>query len=227
MRIRDLKARIIDTSTGAQSIEVIVNGRYRGSAPVGLSLSKKAVSSFPNSGISLSFVNVTLKRALSGFLFSEFDDLHVIEETLFDFDTSEKLEKIGGNVMTALEYALLRAGAGNESVWRFLNPHADEMPIFIGECIAGGKHFSHGTDFQEFLIIPHTDSFHDGAYINHYVYQQIDTYLRPFHRASSGSWMSDLDTLEILEPKPSPPFPPPGSTRSCPLPPAPPPPPPP
>jgi len=199
MIVRQLKAQTIPTSAGIETIQVTVNKKYHGSAPVGLSNGKKSVLPFPSAGISLNMINTILDKALSGFSFNKFEDLKIVEQLLFDFDKSEKLEKLGGNVVIALEYALLRAAAEDKPVWKFLNPYAHELPVPIGVCISGGKHHKEGCDFQEFLVIPHGQAFQDNIFVNQYVYNQIDKYLRPLQRSGSGAWVVPLDSVAILD----------------------------
>jgi len=119
---------------------------------------------------------------------------------LFDFDNSSKLEKLGGNAVIALENALLRGGAGSQSVWQFLNPYANEMPILIGECIGGGKHYKgESTDIQEFLVMPHSEKIYENIYLTNYIYKQIGYHLGANGKTCNGSWITDLDTISILD----------------------------
>ncbi|MFH1592317.1 MAG: hypothetical protein ABIB47_03045 [Candidatus Woesearchaeota archaeon] len=199
MKIGKIKAKKILSSFGDETIEIEVNRRFVGSAPLGLSYGSREVMPFPSNGIPLGIVNNTLNKALRGIKIGDFGDLKLVEDVLFDFDTSDRLHKLGGNVVIALENALLKASAGNQSVWKFLNSHADEMPMPIAECIGGGKHMGDSTDFQEFLIIPHAETFLDAAYANHYVYSRIAKDLKPIGRTCTGSWVTSLDNLSILD----------------------------
>ena len=200
MKIRKLKAKIIPDALGSETIEITINNKYKGSAPLPISPGSREVLPFPPQGIPISLVNVTLSRALKGFRFNDLNDLKLIEQILFDFDSTPKLEKLGGNVVIALENALLRGGAGNQSVWQFLNPYANEMPIPMGECLGGGKHFKgESTDMQEFLLIPHTEKFYDAIYLNHYIYKQVEHHLTPNGKTCNGSWITNLDTSAILD----------------------------
>ena len=199
MNIKRIKAKAIPSSFGDKTIEVSVNGKYTGSAPLGLSTGSREVLNFPLSGIPLSLVNNTLNKALKGLELNEFNDLKIVEDLLFDFDGSERLDKLGGNTVVALEYALLRSIAKRGVMWKILNPYANEMPMLIGECIGGGKHSGDSSDFQEFLVMPHADTFADCAYASHYIYKKIERDLRPIGRTCTGSWVTTLDNLNILE----------------------------
>src|SRR3989338_8527273 len=100
MRIKELKAKIIYNSRGEQAIEVLVNKKYKGSAPSGASTGKHEVSSFSSQGVlfSVSFLN---KHAqLSGLNIEEFSDLAVFDPWI---------PYIGGNSVVALQSACLHA----------------------------------------------------------------------------------------------------------------------
>ncbi|MBI2499210.1 hypothetical protein HYV88_03120 [Candidatus Woesearchaeota archaeon] len=199
MKIKKIKGRVILNSRGEKTIEITVNKRFIGSAPIGASVGKHEVYPLSKKGIHLSFVNRTLHKALKGFRFEIFDDLNEIENTIFKYDNTEKLEKVGGNVVLALEYALLRA-ASNNDVWKFLDPKADNLPIPLGNCIGGGKHYrGESTEVQEFLLIPHGDSFKDNAFANHYIYKQVEKQLKPIGRNDEGAWITTLDVTTVLD----------------------------
>ncbi len=199
MRIKKIKGEVILNSRGERTIEIMVNRRFSGSAPLGASVGKHEVFPFPKTGVPLSFVNRVLHKALKGFRFDGFEDLEEIEDIIFKYDDTEKLEKVGGNVIIALEYALLRAISGNE-VWSFLNQSPDSLPIPLGNCIGGGKHYrGESTDFQEFLLMPGADNFKENAFANHYIYKMIEKNLKPIGRNDEGAWITTLDAVTILD----------------------------
>ncbi|MEK6934366.1 MAG: hypothetical protein AABW46_00650 [Nanoarchaeota archaeon] len=199
MRIRKIRGEVILNSRGEKTVEITVNRKFKGSAPIGASTGKCEVNTFPTGGINLGFINRTLHKALKGFRFDSFEDLEEIEDIILKYDNTERLEKVGGNVILALEYAMLRAASAN-NVWSFLNSSADSLPIPLGNCIGGGKHFrGESTDFQEFLLIPHADNFKDNVYANHHIYKRIEKDLKPVGRNDEGAWITTLDATTILD----------------------------
>lgn len=198
MRIRKIRAEVVLDSKGDSTIGIIVNGKHKGSAPLGVSVGKNEVMPFPENGVPIGLVNRALHNGLKGLKIEEFKDLEEVEKILFDFDGSANLSKIGGNTVIALEYALLR-GLSNNNVWNFLNPSADKLPTSMGCCIGGGKHSKEGSDFQEFLLIPQSDSIKDSAMVNKYIYKKIQQDLRPSKRAYTGGWETLLDNVSVLD----------------------------
>ena len=198
MRIRKIKAEIVKDSKGDNTIGVIVNRKFKGSAPLGVSLGRDEVMAFPENGVPIGIVNRVLHRGLHGLKVQDFKDLEEVEKILFDYDKSVELSKLGGNAIIALEYALLR-GISNNNVWSFLNSNADELPTPIGCCIGGGKHAKEGGDFQEILLIPQGESFNDNSIVNKYVHKRIREELRPIRKSYTGGWETLLDNLSILD----------------------------
>ncbi len=198
MRIRKIRAEIVLDSKGDSTIGIIVNGKYKGSAPLGVSVGKNEVMPFPENGVPVGLVNRTLNKGLRGLRIQDFKDLKEVEKILFELDNSEKLSKVGGNTVIALEYALLR-GMSNNNVWSFLNPNADNMPKPIGCCIGGGKHAKEGGDFQEFLLMPQSESLKDNSMINKYIYKRIGQELKPARRSFTGGWETVLDNVSVFD----------------------------
>ncbi len=198
MRIRKIYAEIVLDSRGHSTIGVTVNRKFKGSAPLGVSLGKHEVMAFPERGVPIGFVNRALHRGLKGLVVQDFTDLEEVEKILFDLDSTQNLSKIGGNTVIALEYALLQA-MSNNNVWRFLNPSADKLPLPLGCCIGGGKHAINGTDFQEFLLMPQGETVHDHALVSKHIYKRIQHDLRPLQRSCTGGWETSLDHVSVLD----------------------------
>lgn len=201
MKIKRLIARKILNSRGEPAIEVEINGQYKASAPSGASKGKYEVKDFPLSGIPIRIVNKTIAERLIGTRVDSFESLQEVEKILFDYDKSPDLKKIGGNTIIAIEFALLKAFSSGQ-IWKTLNPIADEMPMPLGNCIGGGKHFK-GTnmEIQEFLLVPNAEKFIDGAIVNDYIYKEIGKKLKTNLKTDEGAWVTNLnidDTLTLL-----------------------------
>lgn len=198
MKIKKLEARKILNSRGEPTIEISVNKKFKASAPSGASIGKHEVMAFPESGIPIKFINETLSKGLRGFKLNTFEDLKDLESVLFDYDKTEKLEKIGGNTVIALEYALLKAMSKNK-IWKFLNPSANKVPMPIANVIGGGMHFKgNSLTFQEILIIPDTEKISEAVYANLYCYKLLGKILKTTEKTDERAWVSNLGEEKTL-----------------------------
>ncbi len=191
MRIQDLKARIIHNSRGEKTIEVIVNKKYKGSAPSGASTGKHEVPCFSSQGISFSVHFINTRMKLVGVSLEEFSDLAV-----FDPFISE----IGGNAVVALQSACLQAlSKGN--IAPYLSSRL-RFPIPLGNCIGGGAHTAFkSTDIQEFLLIPQAKSFVERVRINKKVYDTIGKLTLAKKKTDEGAFVlpkTDEDVFSFL-----------------------------
>ncbi len=199
MKIKKIKAKVIFNSRGEQTIEITVNKKYTASAPSGASIGRHEVKAFPKEGIPIDFVNKELNKGLKGFKINTFDDFRDLEEVLFKFDSTERLSKIGGNTIIALEFALLKALSKNK-IWKFLNPNPKKMPMPVGNCVGGGMHFrGTSTDIQEFLVIPKTKKFVDAALANQIIYKKIGKLLNASLKTDEGAWVTDIGDDKVLD----------------------------
>ncbi len=203
MKIIYVKARRIFDSNGNNAIEIEVNGN-KASIGLGTSVGKYEVVSYPkdiNSVINL--VNKNFNKDLSGLRIEGFGELRQIEDYYNSQDLSENKEKIGGNVLVALELAILKS-ISDEPLYKILtNKKIKKMPMPLGNCIGGGSH-SIGPDFQEFLVLPETKKFEEAMEINTAIYKLINGELKKRDktfigaRNMEGAWMTNLDNLDIL-----------------------------
>ena len=136
MKIRKIRAETVLDSKGSKTIGITVNNKFKGSAPLGVSVSRSEVMPFPSNGVPVGLVNRTLNKGLKGLRIQDFKDLEEVEKILFEYDSSFNLAKIGGNTVIALEYALLR-GISDNNVWSFLNSNA----IITKSLILVSHHF--------------------------------------------------------------------------------------
>ena len=194
MKIKKIRAKPIFNSRGEPTIEITVNRKYTASAPSGASIGKHEVRAFPKEGIPIDFVNKELKKGLKGFKMETFEDFKILEEILFRYDN-----KLGGNTIIALEFALLKALSKNK-IWEFLNPKARNMPMPVGNCVGGGAHFKgSSTDFQEFLVIPRAEKFADAAFVNLLVHKKIGEALNATMKNDEGAWVTDIGDEKVLD----------------------------
>jgi enolase len=80
-----------------------------------------------------------------------------IDQRMIDLDGTPNKAKLGGNAILGVSMAVSRAAARYKklSLFRYLNPCANLMPVPCLNVINGGKHADNTVDFQEFMIAPH------------------------------------------------------------------------
>lgn len=194
MKIKRLKANTILNSKGEKAIEVTVNGKFTASAPSGTSKGKHEARDFPSSGIPTTIVNRTISKKLTGVKVNDFKDLEDVEEILEEYG----INKLGGNTVIAIEFALLKAASKNE-IWKLLNPSVNFMPKLLGNCIGGGGHFKgESTDIQEFLLSPDTKVVRDADFVNRKIYTDVGKILKASQKTLEGAWVTQKPTEHIL-----------------------------
>jgi enolase len=198
MKIKRLIAKKILNSRGETTIEVVINDKFKASAPSGASRGKYEVKPFPAKGVPVRIVNSTIAKKLIGTKLDSFESFNEVEKILFDYDKSKNISKLGGNTIIAIEFALLKALCKNE-IWKVLNPIADEMPMPLGNCIGGGAHYKgNSVEIQEFLLVPRAERFNDAAIVNDMIYKEIGKRLKSDVRTDEGAWVTTLDIDEVL-----------------------------
>ena len=189
MKVKEVEAYIVRNSRGEKTVEVRVNKKYVAAAPSGASTGKAEVKSYVGS-IESAVNKLNKFSELKGMTFEEFDDLEV-------FDS--KITEWGGNVVVALQFALLKAMSDGQ-VWKYLNDKAKSMPVPLGNCIGGGKHTrKKGVDVQEFLLIPTGDTFEERMTVNDYVYRKMGRALGTKERTDEGAYMPTMNDTEVFE----------------------------
>lgn len=163
--IKEVSAKSVLDSRNEKTIEVSVKTsigkRFSASAPNGKSKGKNESKPYKKS------LNEDIEKI------NEFKD-YFSEEDIENFLDLRLIEDVieghvGANTCFAIESAVLKALAQDKckEVWQIVNPKLKKkslkFPRLVGNCIGGGKHSSKFTsfrnpDFQEFLLIPDTNS---------------------------------------------------------------------
>lgn len=188
MHIKDIKARIIQNSRGENAIEVLVNKKYKASAPSGASTGRHEVPCFSSRGIHFSVDFINKHPHFRNFSLEEFSDL-----ALFD----SFIPVLGGNPVVALQGACLQAMAdGNPA--SFLSSRI-KFPIPLGNCIGGGAHSKgDGTDIQEFLLIPQAKTMEKRVALNREVYDLIGKKSKAKKKTDEGAFVLSLSDEEVF-----------------------------
>ena len=203
MKIKSVNAKTILDSRKEKTIFVSIKtnaGEFSASAPNGKSKGKHETKPYKKT---LNEDIATLKKFRDYFskeIIEKFSDLRRIEDIL-DLH-------VGANTLFALESAALKALAKEQKkeIWQLINPNAKKFPRLVGNCIGGGKH-SQGRkpDFQEFLLIPNTNSVKDALEINKNAKQETKMLLKETDekfgekKNDEDAWMTSLNDKEVLE----------------------------
>ena len=181
----------IKNSRGEDTVQINYKGAV-GSAPGGKSKGIYEVKDF-NSDID---TEINLLREMSGTLeniqVNSFDDFRKIENIA---------SKLGGTVMTALEFAIFNYKGG----YKFLEGR--KLPRPLGNVIGGGMHKDNSTlDFQEFLIIPYkVKTFNEAVEKNLKFYRKMHDKIKELDKnfedaiTDEGAWSPSLDNERVLK----------------------------
>ena len=204
--VKSVSAKHLLDSRGEKTILVSINtnaGKFSASAPNGKSTGKHEASPYKKD---LEKDIETLKKFKDYFsddVVDDFNDLRRIEDTVEGH--------IVANSLFALESAILKALAKEKKkeVWQIINQNARKFPRLVGNCIGGGKHSGPDTkkkpDFQEFLLIPKTDSVKEAFEINKKAKKEIAGFLKrkdekfENKKNDEDAWKTSLNEKEVLE----------------------------
>ncbi len=205
--IKKVSAKQISDSRGEKTISVFINtnaGKFFASSPTGKSTGKYEVKPYKKS---LEKDIETLKKFSDYFSDEIIDDFH-------DLRRAEDIVEghIGANTLFALESAILKALSKEKrkKIWQIVNPGLSKsnikFPRLVGNCVGGGKH-SEGKkpDFQEFLLIPKTNSVEDASKILKTGKKEIPYSLRKKDekfqnkKNDEDAWETSLNDKDILD----------------------------
>ena len=199
--IRNLRMYPVFTSKGTPSVKVKVftdDGIYSASVPSGTSKGKYEAVELPVSRVLRFFSKV---RPM--FIGQDETDWEGIDNALEKMDGTPDFRRIGENLALALSIAIARA-AKKSDLWKLGNPGlAADFPIPVGNVIGGGAHGG-GSDWQEFLLIPHRAKNPYEA-IEHLtnvwiqIAQELKSKGKLKGRNIENAWMADLDNEKTLD----------------------------
>jgi enolase len=210
MQIERIVPRKILDSRGNTTVEVevFVNGRkVTAQAPSGASTGSHEVLAFPKNidkGI-----DAFRKEGIPKLLGCDIRDQAKIDQTLREADGTERLERFGGNVVTATSLACARAAAKMLGIplYRYINglQPIGTLPYPFGNVIGGGVHAHGGTDVQEILAVSTSKNAIENVFANAEVHKTVGRMLRdtfPTHtigRGDEGAWVAPLNNLEAID----------------------------
>jgi len=130
-------------------------------------------------------------------------DLKKVDGILLDIDRTRNWGLIGGNLALALSVASARAQSKG-SLWRLEGLHEDNIfPFPLGNVMGGGAHGG-GTDWQEFLLIPHLakNPFQATESLIHawsLIGEELKARKISLGRNLESAWMSSLNEEKTLD----------------------------
>ena len=199
MIVKGVKARAIKDSRGKETIEVSVNGQ-KASSPSGKSTGTYETKSYYKSfDWNINFLNNWKERVE----INKFQDLKKIEKIISKKLGNKNVKEFGANALFAFESAILKslASSKNLELWQTINPKARNVPFPVGNAVGGGLHsssFKGHPDFQEFLIIPKSNSFSKNVEIMHFIYEEIGKVIKSKKKNDEGAWQASKDNGQVL-----------------------------
>jgi enolase len=208
MKIEAVSAKSILDSRKEKTIFISIKtniGSFSASSPTGKSTGKYEENSYKKS---LEEDIETIKKFSDYFSdesIEKFDDLRRIEDTLD--------RHVGANTLFAFESAALKAMAkeNKKEVWQIINSKSRKMPRLVGNAVGGGKHQKSQSkgkrkpDFQEFLLIPETNSVKQAFEINKKAKKEIESLLKKTDenfnekKNDEDAWETSLNEKEIFD----------------------------
>lgn len=199
MLLKKVIARSIKDSRGEPTIEVEING-CKASSPSGKSTGKYETPCFHKSlDWNLNFLN----KAEFNIDINAFEDLKKVESFIKKKARLKDAKQFGANALFALESAILKALAKEQGkeLWQTIDPRAKQFPKPVGNAVGGGLH-SHNEDhptFQEFLLIPQTQSPKENFRIMKTIHAQLKQKVKARGKNDEGAWQTSLSDEEILQ----------------------------
>ncbi|RJQ30030.1 phosphopyruvate hydratase [Candidatus Parcubacteria bacterium] len=193
--IERMYAREILDSRGIPTVEVeiTISGGFNGraSVPSGAStgsheaheLRDNDEKRFFGKGVSIAVSNIN-KELRSAFIGKEWNQ-GTLDKTLIAIDGTDQKERLGANAILGVSLAFAHASAlaHNIPLFEYVNaivPFYSEkkMPAPMMNVLNGGKHATHSTDIQEFMIVPRgAPSFHESLRYGSETFHALKTIL--------------------------------------------------
>lgn len=207
--IEGVSIRKILDSRGNPTVEVDIRvGPVlgRAAAPSGASTGKHEPAAFPRGGVdgAIHTFRTAVAPRIRGF---DLADQRGLDDALRAVDGTDRFERIGGNVATAVSLAAAKAAAAiaGEPLFRYIAQGAKVgLPLPLGNVIGGGRHAIGGTTIQEFLAVAQGPTVRDNVTANARVHSAVRDRLigkfpdEPLGRGDEGAWIAKLQDEEAL-----------------------------
>jgi len=203
MIIKGIKAREILDSRGNPTLEVDCitdNGVFVSGVPSGASTGSKEAFElrdgghrFGGKGVlkAVKNVNEIIGPKIIG---EDCSCQRKVDEIMIGLDGTEGKYNLGSNAIVGVSMAVCKAGACakrlslHEHIAELAENREISIPYPCFNIINGGAHSDNGLDFQEFMIVPQSNSFRENLRIGSEVYYQLKKVLKDnYPEASLGS----------------------------------------
>ena len=219
-KIKSIAARQIFDSRGNPTVEVdiitenLVKGRA--AVPSGASTGEhEAVelrdggNDYHGKGVlkAVSNINNIISKELIG---KSVFDQQSNDHLMISIDGTENKSKLGANAILGVSLAMAKAAANEKkmSLFRYLQPKANMLPVPMMNIINGGSHSDAPIAFQEFMIMPvSADSFSDAMKMGSEIFHSLKKVLKSRELSTSvgdeGGFAPKLngteDAIETIE----------------------------
>lgn len=209
-KIKDIKAREILDSRGNPTVEVDVfleSGiMARASVPSGASTGQREAielrdndkKRYNGMGVlkAVNNVNTVIKENLIGM---DCLEQRNIDNTMIKLDGTKNKSRLGANAILGVSMACLKASSEYKKIP--LHKYFGEsiyMPNAMMNILNGGMHASNGLDFQEFMIIPQSNTFKERLRIGDEVFHSLKKVLKENNLSTNvgdeGGFAPDIST---------------------------------
>lgn len=198
--IRNLKLYPVFTSKGTPSVRVKVftdSGSYSASVPSGTSKGTHEAVELPVSKVLKFFTSVR-----PSFIGRDEKDWESIDGMIEDMDGTRDFRHMGENLALALSLSIARAASPD--LYKLFTPGLSaRFPIPVGNVVGGGSHGG-GSDWQEFLFIPHKarnpyEAISSLTEVWIDIARELKNSKLLFGRNIENAWMANLDNERTLE----------------------------
>ncbi len=150
--------------------------------------------------------NIISKELIGKSVFDQQSNDHL----MISIDGTENKSKLGANAILGVSLAIAKAAANEKkmSLFRYLQPKANMLPVPMMNIINGGSHSDAPIAFQEFMIMPvSADSFSDAMKMGSEIFHSLKKVLKSRELSTSvgdeGGFAPKLngteDAIETIE----------------------------
>lgn len=164
-KITNISAEQISDSRGNPTVKVIVeteNSTGSFSVPSGASTGSNEANEIKDIGLVIKNIKELILPALKGI---DAGEQSKIDRTMLELDGTPNKIKLGGNAMTGVSIACVKAAAAaqNKEVFEYLRGLEEikpsrSAPLLFMNLVNGGKHAKSKLTFQEYHVIPMTEN---------------------------------------------------------------------
>jgi enolase len=221
MKIKEIRAKEIIDSRGNPTLKVYLEtdkGEFIAGVPAGASTGEYEAVEVRDKDRMFSKGVLKAKENVENLISPRLKGMKVkkqkeIDQILIDLDGTENKSKLGANAILGVSIAVCKAASFNFGLPLYeyiskLSGFKVGLPRPLFNVINGGSHSGGGVDFQEFMISPDNNSFHDNYFQAVEIYHKLGQFLEDKNSlwkniGDEGGYVPELDTpeevLNILE----------------------------